>query len=110
VTMIETNDVLTGAKLEGPDLLVRWAEADRIVALDTSAEDRNEAHVHVMARLGGALERRFPSASCQDVSRGRELYHRACDGWEAVVTPGERPGDTDVLLLTSPRGRRAPGR
>jgi hypothetical protein len=110
VTMTETDDVLIGANLEGPDLLVRWAEADRIVALDTGAEDRNEAHVHVMARLGGALERRFPSATCKDVSRGRELYRRACEGWEVVVTPGQRAGDTDVILLTSPRGRRSPGR
>jgi hypothetical protein len=106
VTMIETDGVATGAKLEGPDLLVRWAEADRIVAVDTSADDRNEAHVHVMTRLGGALERRFPSATCKDVSRGRELYHRACEGWEVVVVPAERPDGQDVLLLSAPRGRR----
>jgi len=110
VTMIEERGVLRGARLEGPDLLVRWAEADRIVALDTSEEDRNEAHVHVMTRLAGALERRFPEATCKDGSRGRELYHRACEGWEVVVLPGEGPGDTDAILLTAARGRRSVAR
>jgi hypothetical protein len=110
LTMVETGGLLSGAKLEGSDLFVRWAEADQIALLDTSPEDRTEAQVHVMARLSGALERRFPKGTCPDRSRGRELYRRACDGWEVVVTPGERPGETDVILLSAPRGRTAPGR
>ena len=74
-------------------MLVRWAEADQIVKLDPSAsEDRTEAQVHAMDRLGGALERRFPEASARTPAQERELYHRACDGWEVVVLSGHASG------------------
>lgn len=105
-TAIEERGVVTGARLAGEDMLVRWAEADKIVALDpTAPEDRTEAQIHVMGRLEGALERRFPASSCKDLRAGRELYHRACDGWEATVTAGETAGAKDTIEIRSPRGR-----
>jgi hypothetical protein len=103
-TLIEDNDTIVASKLEGMDMIVRWAEAEQIVRLDSSApEDRTEAQVFVMGRLEGAFERRFPSASCPDLRRGEELYHRACNGWEAVVTAGTKAGDNDTILIRSPR-------
>lgn len=108
ISLAEQDGVVTGGTIEGADMLVMWAEADQITKLDPSApEDRTEAHVHAMERLGGALERRFPAGSCPDVRAGRELYHRACDGWEVVVLPGERAGSKDAIIL---RGRREPAR
>jgi hypothetical protein len=87
---------------------VIWAEADQITKLDPSApEDRTEAYVHAMERLGGALERRFPAASCPDARTGRELYHRACDGWQVVVVPGDHAGAKDAIII---RGRPGPAR
>jgi hypothetical protein len=78
------------------------------VKLDPSAsEDRTEAQVHAMERLGGALERRFPEASCPDARAGGELYHRACDGWEVVVLPGTQAGQKDAIII---RGRPGPAR
>lgn len=104
----DADGVVVGAKVEGNDLLVRWAEAEQIVALDSSAsEDRMEAQVFAMNRLEGALERRFPTGSCTDLRKDRELYHRACQGWEATVVPGEKAGDNDAIILRSPRGRKA---
>ncbi|HVH48100.1 MAG TPA: hypothetical protein VM925_37460 [Labilithrix sp.] len=108
IAIIQADGLVVGGKVEGSDMLVRWAEADQIVRLDSSsAEDRTEAQVHAMARLEGAFERRFPSASCQDLRKDRELYHRACDGWEAVVLSGTKAGDKDAIVITSPRGRKA---
>jgi hypothetical protein len=108
VTLAEQGDLVTGGTVAAADMFVRWAEADQITRLDPSAaEDRTEAHVHALDRLAGALERRFPSASCPDVRADRELYHRACDGWEAVVLPGERAGERDAIVI---RGRPGPAR
>lgn len=107
ISVIETEGVVTGGVVEGSDLLVRWAEADQIVRLDSSAaEDRKEAQAYVMSRLEGAFERRFPSASCPDLRKERELYHRACDGWEAVVLPGAKAGDKDAVIIRAPRDRK----
>jgi hypothetical protein len=105
VALAETDGVVTGGTVEGADLFVLWAEADQIVKLDpASTEDRTEAHVHALGRLEGALERRFPAATCPDVRAGRELYHRACGGWEAVVVPGASAGAKDVILVRGPAG------
>jgi hypothetical protein len=108
VTLAEQDGVVTGARIEGADLLVRWAEADQIVKLDPSAtEDRTEAHVHAMDRLGGAFERRFPEGSCPDARAGGELYHRACHGWEVLVVPGSEAGGKDAIVI---RGRPGPAK
>lgn len=105
--LIEEGDLVVGAKLEGSDMIVRWAEADQIVRLDSEApEDRTEAQVFAMGRLEGALERRFPAGSCGDLRRGQELFHRACNGWEAVVVAGTRPGEKDAVMIRAPHGRK----
>lgn len=108
ITLSEQGGLVTGGKIEGADMLVYWAEADQIVKLDPSApEDRTEAQVHAMERLGGALEMRFPEASCPDTRSGKELYHRTCDGWEVVVLPGSGAGEKDAIIV---RGRPGPAR
>ena len=103
ITLDEQDGVVTAARIEGADMLVLWAEADQITKLDPSAsEDRTEAQVHAMERLGGALESRFPEASCPDKRAARELFHRACNGWEVVVVPGTQAGAKDAIVI---RGR-----
>ena len=105
-TVPEKDGVVVAGRISGADMFVRWSEADQIVKLDPSAEDdRTEAQVHAQSRLEGALERRFPAASCRDLRQGRELLHRACDGWEAVVVAGEHAGDDDVIVVRGPAGR-----
>ncbi len=104
IRLIEEKDVVVASRVEGMDLIVRWAEAEQIVRLDSSApEDRTEAQVFVMGRLEGALERRFPAGSCADLRRGDELYHRTCNGWEAVILAGTKAGDNDTIMIRSPR-------
>ena len=108
ITLTEREGVVTGGTVDGADMFVRWAEADQIVKLDPSApEDRTEAHVHAMERLGGALERRFPAAECADSRAERELYHRACKGWEVLVLPGAGAGAKDSIVI---RGSAEPAR
>jgi hypothetical protein len=109
VSLVETGGVVTGGSIEGSDMLVRWAEAEQIVALDPSAsEDRTEAQIFAMNRLEGALERRFPARQCPDLRKGSELYHRACDGWEAVIVAGDKAGDNDRIVLRTARDRKKP--
>jgi hypothetical protein len=104
IGLLEARGRVIGGTVEGSDMFVRWTEADEIVALDSSSDDdRTEAQVHVMSRLEGALERRFPAATCPDLRKDRELYHRACGGWEGVVLAGMEPGDKDVIILRAPR-------
>jgi len=105
ITLSERDGVVTGGTVGGADMLVMWAEADQIVKLDPAAsEDRTEAQVHAMDRLGGALERRFPAAECADSRSDRELYHRACNGWEVVVVPGAGAGAKDSIVVRGPAG------
>jgi hypothetical protein len=108
ITLDEQDGVITGGTVAGADMLVMWAEADKIVRLDPSAsEDRTQAHVHAMDRLGGALEWRFPAGECTDSRTDRELYHRACHGWEARVVGGAGPGAKDAIVI---RGSAGPAR
>ena len=111
ITLAEQDGVVVGGRIEGADMLVLWAEADQIVKLDPSAaEDRTEAQVHAMDRLGGAFESRFPEATCPDARADRELYHRACNGWEVVVLPGARAGAKDAIIVRGrPNAARKPG-
>jgi hypothetical protein len=103
IELAETEGRITGATIAGADMLVMWAEADQIVRLDPSApEDRTEAQVHALDRIGGAVERRFPAASCPDKRTGAELVHRACEGWEIVVTSGEKAGAKDTIVIRGP--------
>jgi hypothetical protein len=108
IALTEENGVVTGGRIEGTEMLVMWAEADQIVKLDPSVpEDRTEAQVHALERLGGAFEGRFPWASCPELRTERELYHRACDGWEVVVVPATRAGGKDAIVI---RGVPGPAR
>jgi hypothetical protein len=107
VTLREAGGVVVGATIEGSDMFVRWTEADQIARLDSAAvDDRMEAQVHAMGRLEGALEGRFPSASCPDQRTDRELYHRACGGWEGTVLAGAKAGDKDAIILRAPVVKR----
>lgn len=108
IALIERDGVVVGGSVGGADMLVMWAEADQIVKLDPSAsEDRTEAHVHAMDRLGGALERRFPAGECPDSRGDRELYRRGCHGWEVLVVPATRAGAKDSIVI---RGSAGPAR
>jgi len=99
----EKDGHIIAATIAGADLLVMWAEADQIVKLDPSAqEDRTEAQVHALDRISGAVERRFPAASCPDKRAGAELVHRECGGWEIVVRGGERAGAKDTIVVRGP--------
>ena len=108
VQLAETGGLVTAGTIAGADMFVLWAEADLITKLDPStAEDRTEAQVHAMDRLGGAFERRFPQASCPDARSERELYHRSCAGWEVRVeagSGGSGAGKEDAIVIRGPAG------
>lgn len=105
----DKDDRVTEGRIVAPDMFVRWMEAEQIVRLDPALEeDRAEARVFAMTRIEGALERRFPKAACKDLRGERELYHRACGGWDAVVTQGAGAGKTDAVVIRGPVAASVP--
>ncbi len=75
----ERRGAIVEGRIEGHDLFVRWAEADRKTPLDpTSDADRTEARLHAMDRLAPALDARAPAALCPETREGDELFHRCC--------------------------------
>lgn len=104
----DPDGLVTATRIEGEGMFLKWAEADRIVVLDpTDAGDRAEAYVHVEGQLEGALERRFPSATCKDTGAGAGvLVARACGSWKVLVTSGAGPGEKDTILVEGPRDRK----
>lgn len=100
ISVIEKDGRVVEGRVEGADMFVLWAEADRIAKFDpASAADRTEAQVYALERLAGALERRFPEAKCPNAHEGDELYHRRCDGWEVVVSPAMKAGSADSIVI-----------
>lgn len=91
-------------RIEGPDLFVRWDEADLVRPLDASSPNhRSEAALHAQELLAGALEARLPEARCTQPRADGELLHRACDGWTAIVHWGNAAGQPDVVAIRGPR-------
>lgn len=96
--LVVEDGVVVGARMRGDDLLVKWYEAARIVALDPSKpEDRTEAMTASLEILAGAAEQAFPASRCAAPTTGRELLVRRCDGRSLRVVAGERAGDADTV-------------
>ena len=88
----------------GPDLFVRWTEADLIRVLDPARpESRAFAAAHVVEVLSGALEAALPARRCSAPRAVDELLARRCDGWTASVKMGAHAGAPDVVSLRGPR-------
>jgi len=99
------NGVVTEGRVWGPDLFVRWAEADAMRPFDASApQARGAAATHAKDVLGGALEGLLPADRCRaPLTETGELIARKCDGWTVSVTMGEFAGAPDVILVRGPR-------
>lgn len=75
----ERHGAIAEGRIEGHDLFVRWAEADRKTPLDpTSDADRTEARLHAMDRLAPVLDARAPVSRCPETRTDDELFHRCC--------------------------------
>ncbi len=99
---------VVAASVSGPDLFVHWREADTSEALDpTLAADRALGLAHARERLAGAIEARFPAASCATAtpSAGAAsqdetvLFARACGGARIDITAGVRTGVPDRIRV-----------
>ncbi|MBL8611956.1 MAG: hypothetical protein JNL38_31725 [Myxococcales bacterium] len=98
--------VVTAARLRGDDLLVKWYESTRIVALDPDKPgDRTEAFSAGVDVLKGAAEAAFPAAACDAPTEGRELMLRRCKGRELRVVASERAGQDDVIEVRLAKSR-----
>jgi hypothetical protein len=87
----------------GPDLFVRWAEAETIKPLDESdSRARGEAATFVKEILSGAFESVAPAARCATREARGELLVRVCDGWTLRVEMGEFAGAPDVVFVRGP--------
>ncbi|MBL0197311.1 MAG: hypothetical protein IPQ09_24405 [Myxococcales bacterium] len=95
---------VTEARVEAEDLFVHWREADTAEALDpTVGRDRALGLAHARERLAGALEARFPAASCgagggpADTRDILVVLFRQCGGARVDVTAGRQHGVADVV-------------
>ena len=92
----------------GPDLFVRWTEADVIRVLDPSVpQARALAASHVTEVLSGAFEAALPGDRCAVVVASAELLARRCDGWTVSVKMGASAGAPDVVSVRGPDPGRA---
>lgn len=97
---VEGGVVRTG-RLEGVDLVVRWAELDALRPLDAAkTEDRAFAASRMRERLDGMLEKRFPAKTCSSGGDVADLIARTCGGRRVRVIMGGAEGDTDRLDFT----------
>jgi hypothetical protein len=90
------------ARVWGPDLFVRWTEADTAALVDAaSAPARAEAARHVAEVLGGAIEAVAPESRCAAAVGDPEIIlSRSCDGWTVIATMGAFAGAPDVIYVT----------
>lgn len=90
--------VVDGARIEGEDLVVRWAEADASRAFDAERPlERRAAAVHVRELLAGALEATMPVARC-DAQGGADIFFlRDCDGMRVLARLGPEAGSVDRI-------------
>jgi hypothetical protein len=87
----------------GPDLFVRWTEAETIKPLDErDARARGVAATFVKERLAGVFEAVAPAARCAARESRGELLVRSCDGWTLRVEMGEFAGAPDVVFVRGP--------
>jgi hypothetical protein len=99
---VERGRVVEG-RVWGPDLFVRWAEAETIKLLDESdGRARGAAATFVKEVLGGAFEAVAPAARCTVREERGELLVRKCDGWTLRVEMGEFAGAPDVVFVRGP--------
>ncbi len=97
---VEGGIVRTG-RLEGVDLVVRWAEIDSLRLLDAGkTADRAFAASRMRERLVGMLEKRFPERTCSTGGEVADLIARTCAGRRVRVIMGGAEGDTDRLDFT----------
>jgi hypothetical protein len=88
----------------GPDLFVRWTEADLIRVIDpTLPESRALAAAHVVEVVSGAFEAALPAARCSSPKAADEILARRCDGWSASVKMGAHAGAPDVIFVRGSR-------
>jgi hypothetical protein len=95
------------ARIEGPDLFVRWAEALGARTLDPTRQDeRDAASANVQEVLAGALEARLPASRCAAPEHAGEIMVRDCDGWVVVARMGAGSGDSDSVTVRGPSSRK----
>jgi hypothetical protein len=104
---VDAAGAIVEGRVWGPDLFVRWAEADGIRPLDANAPSaRGAAATHAIDVIGGAIEWRLPGDRCGSRAEAGEIFARSCDGWHVAVTMGEFAGAPDVILVRGPRASR----
>ena len=101
---LDSAGVVSEGRVWGPDLFVRWAEADAIRPFDaTEPQARGAAATHAKDVLSGAFEALLPADRCTaQLTVAGEILARRCDGWSVSVTMGDFAGAPDVLFVKGP--------
>lgn len=98
LALVVEGGLVRSGKLEGPDLMVHWAEIDALKPLDPArTEDRAFAATRMRERLTGMLEKRFPEKTCSGGGEDADLLARTCGGRRVRVIMGGAAGEIDRL-------------
>jgi hypothetical protein len=91
---------LAAARLAGPDLWLRLAEALSLKPLPSpTPEERAEAVARAAMLLRAVLEPAFPAAECDKPAAPPVLIERSCRGLRARMLQGASGEDDDVLEI-----------
>jgi hypothetical protein len=111
--LFATRGRVVEGRIEGPDLFVRWAEANGARPLDPNdASLRDAASASVQEVIAGVLEASLPASRCAapkkqgESEREGEIMVRECDGWLVVVRMGAASGDVDSITVSRAREAR----
>jgi hypothetical protein len=91
---------LSGARVAGPALFTRLAEALSLRALPSPSEsERSDALDRCKLLVRGALEAALPAQECEVEPEGPALLERRCRGVRARMLAGADPSEDDVIEI-----------
>jgi hypothetical protein len=92
--------LLSRARLAGPELWTRLAEALSLKPLPKpTPEERADAVSRAAMLMRALLERRFPAAECDVPAAAPAVVVRRCHGLSAVMQAASTPTEDDVLEI-----------
>jgi hypothetical protein len=92
--------LLSRARLAGPELWTRLAEALSLKPLpNPTPEERADAVNRAAMLMRALLEARFPAAECDSPVTAPAVILRKCRGMRAVMLAGASPTDDDVVEI-----------
>ncbi len=99
-----TNGRVTDARIAGPDLFSRLAEAHQAEPVAADAAARTQAFSWVVEVTSGAVERRLERGRCAKEATPPALMVRECGGFKLELVPRTAADEEDRVVIRGPSG------